>query len=138
MAVETLCIRLALSLQKDLPVKIADFVSSMVPESHRAKIKMAGSTIATFHHLKLDLELREPNESMKQLGKDAIMHGLVQVSQMAMGMGGQLGFIEVAKNGGVKTTAMLCLTPILSFEISLLAPTTLETLETVSAMPPPS
>ncbi len=128
-ALEALCIRLTLSLNKDLPIKIADCICQLIPGPQQDQIKLIGSSIATFHHIRLEMELREPNEAMKQIAKDQIMMGLMSASQMVLGMAQQFGFADVIKNGGSKTTAMLVLSPILSFEFSILAPTALETLE---------
>ncbi len=132
LAVETLCVKLVLSLQKDLPIKIADFVSQMAPESEKPHVALAGRAFAAFHHFKLEMDLKEPTEAMKQIAKNEAAMGLMSVAQMAVGMASQFGCMDVVKNGGSQTTATLCLTPILSFEFTLFAPTVVETLEKLS------
>lgn len=133
-ALQGLCVKLTLSLQKDLPIKIADFVCQMAPESHRPQIQLVGNSVATFHHIRLEMELREPSEAMKQIAKNEIMMGMMSVAQMAMGMMMNFGFQDVVKNGGSETKAMLCLSPMLSFELNILAPTAYETLEKIVPM----
>eukprot|EP01022_Parablepharisma_sp_SALTPOND_P018736 TRINITY_DN3103_c0_g1_i1.p9 TRINITY_DN3103_c0_g1~~TRINITY_DN3103_c0_g1_i1.p9 ORF type:complete len:316 (+),score=58.93 TRINITY_DN3103_c0_g1_i1:10033-10980(+) len=126
---QSLHMKLALSLNKELPVKIAEFVSSMAPESEKSKVMFAGRMASAFHHFNIEVELKDAKESAKQAYKNEIMMGMMGVSQMLFGMGEQFGFIEAAKNGGSQTTVMLCLSPILSFEFGLYAPTALEALE---------
>jgi len=129
-ALQALCIKLTLNLNHELPIKVADFICTMgPPESEAKKIKFVGHSVATFHHLKLEIELREPNEAMKQVLKNEVLGGIMGLSQMVYGMGTQFGVVDLLKNGGTKTTAWLCLSPILSFEFGVFAPTAVETIE---------
>lgn len=132
-AMSAALIKLTLSLHKDLPVKIADFIQTMAPEHEKPKVQMVGQVASSFHHFKLEIELREPTEMMKQAYKNEILSALIGMSQMALSMAEQFGFTEAIKNGGSKTTAMLCLTPMLSFEVNVFAPTTVEAMEKAAA-----
>ena len=128
-ALEAMCIKFTLSMNKLMPIKVAEFISTMAPGPAQAQVMLAGHAVAAFHHLKLEIELREPNEDMKQVLKNHILMGIIGGSQMLYGMGEQYGFMEVAKNGGAQTTAMLCLSPILSFEFTIFAPTAVQAIE---------
>lgn len=125
----SLCLKLIVSAQKQLPIKIGEFVASISPEDHKEQIKFVSQAIATFHHLRFEMELREPGEALKQAFKAQIYGTLVGVAQMALGMGEQFGVMEIFKNGGVKTTATVCVNPFVSFEFTLLAPTAIESIE---------
>jgi hypothetical protein len=127
-ALEGLCLQLTLAIQKDMPIKIADFICTMAPPQAHSQLKLVGQGFATFHHLKLEIVLREPTAEMKGAYKDEMTMGLASMGGMAMMMAEQFGVLEIAKMGGVKTTAALCFSPILSFEFNVLAPTILEAL----------
>jgi hypothetical protein len=125
----SMCLKLKISAQKQTPVKVADFVSTMAKEDAKDKIKFIGEAISQFHHLRLEMELSEPGEALKQAFKAQIYQGLVGMAQMALGMGEQFGVMEIFKNGGVKTTATLCIKPFVSCEFTILAPTAIEGIE---------
>lgn len=131
---EQFCFKATLAIQKDLPIKIGDFIATMAPPHHQSEPKMAGRIVSCFHHLNLDIELREPVEEIKKLFKDEAMMMLPQMAGMGYGMGMQLGVIDVAKMGGQKTTVYLCLTPMLRFEFEIFAPTVIDALETIATM----
>ena len=106
----------------------------MAPESEKSKVMLVGHSVATFDHIRLEIELREPSEAMKEAFKNEMLMGLMGLSQMLMSMGEQFGFMDVVRNGGSQTTATLCLSPILSFELGIYAPTAIEGVEAVGAL----
>lgn len=127
-ALEALCLKLTLDTKKELPIKIAEFFKSLTGSTDPS-IDMVGNAVAAFHHLKLDVELRKPTEFLKSAFKDPIAGALMEIASRLYGMGTDMGFIDIVKQGGVKTVAYLCLAPILSFEFTLLAPTAVESIE---------
>ena len=127
-ALEAICIKLTLAVQKDLPIKIAEFVATLAPPMAQDQIKLVGQAFATFDHLKLDVVLRDPTEAMKGAYKDEMTMGIAQMGGMALMMATQLGVMDIAKTGGVRTIATLCFSPLLSFSFRVLAPTAVETL----------
>lgn len=122
-------IKLSLAAHKDLPLKLTEFAANMVPEYEKKSVLMAGKMATAFNHLKLDIELREPTEAVKEAYKSEMIMGLMSAAQFACGMAEQFGFMEVAKTGGAQTVAMLCLSPIVSVQFTLYAPTAIEALE---------
>lgn len=126
---QAMCFKLKISTQKHLPAKILNFVAEMGPESQKEKFKMLGEGLSSFNHLRLEMELSEPSQTMKDQFKNEILQGLVMGAQMVVGMATQFELMEIAKQGGVKTKATLCLSPMISIELSIEAPTAIETLE---------
>lgn len=126
---QAFCMRFSLSVHKDLPTKIFDFISTIAPPYEKDQIALVGKIISTFHHLKLDVDLREPTEDMKALFKEESMGMIAQLAMMAFGMAEQMGMSEILQNGGKKTTAVLCFAPFLKFEFNVFAPTALDGLQ---------
>ena len=128
-ALSGLCIKLELMLHKDLPQKLFEFGSNFVSGSEKEEVARIGVFASAFKHLKLDFLLNKPNEDLKELHKNEMLMGIMFGSQMLYGMAEQFGFMEVLNNGGSKTTAILCLSPMISMEFSLYAPTAIEALQ---------
>jgi len=122
-------IKLSLMLHKELPIKITEFMSNVVPEYEKQSLKFAGKIISGFRHLKMNFELRTPTEDAKELYKNEMIAGIMSAAQFICGMAEQFGFLDVAKNGGSQTVAMMCLSPILSSEYIVYAPTAVEGLQ---------
>jgi hypothetical protein len=122
-------IKLSLLAHKELPIKITDFISNLVPEYEKQEVKMTGRLISAFHHLKLNIELRNPDEGAKEAYKNEMIEGIMSMAQFVCGIAEQFGFLEVAKSGGSQTVAMICLSPLFSAEFTLYAPTAIEALE---------
>lgn len=122
-------IKLSLALHKDLAMKVTDFIANMVPEYEKNDVKLAGRIISSFRHLKLNIELRSPDEGTKGAYKNEMITGIMAMAQFVCGMTEQFGFLDPARNGGAQTTAIFCVSPILSAEFNLYAPTAIEALE---------
>lgn len=122
-------IKLSLALHKDLAIKLTDFACNTVPEYEKQEVKMSGRLISSFRHLKLNIELRNPDENTKGAYKNEMIGGIMGMAQFVCGLTEQFGFLDVAKNGGAQTVARLCVSPILSAEFNLYAPTAIEALE---------
>lgn len=122
-------VRLALTLHRSLPERIAEFVSNLVPEYEKREVQLTGKVVSAFHHLKLNVELRNPDETTKEVYKNEMVAGIMKVAQFLCGMAEQFGFMDVAKSGGSQTVAMACLSPILSAEFTVYAPTAVEALQ---------
>ena len=129
---DAMSIKLVLSLNKEFPVKMAEFLASLAPEHEKERVKMMGHFISSFHHLRLEVELQDPSQTVKEAYKNELMMGLMGLSQMAYQMGEQFGVIEAMKKGGSKTNIMLCLNPVLSFEVDFMMPTAVDTLEKIA------
>jgi len=127
-------LKITLSVQKALPIKIAEFISNMCPPSEKEKVLMAGHFASAFHHFKFEVELAEPTGEAKNSFKEEMSGMIAGVAQMAIGMAQQFGLLEAVKAGGAKTTAMLCLTPFLSLQFDINAPTAISALEKASGM----
>jgi hypothetical protein len=129
-ALQAVFMQLKLSMNKELPVKIANFFAELIPsENEKKQMKLVAQGFASFHHLKLEIELDEPAEEVKNAYKNEITMMLSGVAQSLLMMAEQFGVLQLAKQGSGLTKAYLCLSPILSFELTVNAPTTIEALE---------
>jgi len=122
-------IKLSLMLHKELPIKITEFASNIVSEHEKQEVRLTGKIISGFRHLKMNFELRSPSEGAKELYKNEMIGGIMSIAQFICGMAEQFGFLDVAKNGGSQTVAMICLSPIISAEFIVYAPTAIEGLQ---------
>lgn len=139
-ALSALSIQFKLSTQKEFPVKLCNFIAGMAPsEEEKGKIKLFGDFLGAFHHVKLEVDIAEPGEALKQAFKNEMLMGLMGMAQMGIMMGTQFGILDVAKQGKGLTKAYLCLSPLVAVEFTLDAPTALEALESLAPpSPPPS
>ncbi len=134
-ALSGFCLNAKLSVSKEMPLKVVDFIMSKehIDESEGMRLKLTARVLAAFHHLNLEVDLRSPSEQMKLIYKNEIFMAATSLAQMLVSMVGGFGLMEVARRGSADTKLRFCVTPLLSFEINLHAPTAVESLEKLSS-----
>lgn len=126
-------LKFALCTHKDLPKRVTALASEMGAPGDKKTLLTVGEIASSINHITLEVELAESTADAKEAFKNEIMMGTMMGAQMVCGMAEQFGLMDVAKNGGTKTTATLCISPAISLEFSLFAPTAFDTLQSMAA-----
>lgn len=131
-ALESFFLRFSISHSKELLAKFFDYVENLDPSKNPEEAlneKLGYMVMKCFHHLSLDIDLKEPNELCKNAFKaeirDFLKGFLTQMKTLAQ----SLGVLELAKNSGAKTKCYVSLTPCLSLDITIHAPTAVSAVE---------
>lgn len=132
-ALDAFCLKLNCSARKELPIKVSEYVATKVPPHEAEEAKLVGRAIAAFHHLTYNLELSPPKEDVMGEMKEGMVGMMSGLAKMLYGMAEQLGLASILKCGGSRINALFCITPLLSMEGNVFAPTVFETFETLAA-----
>eukprot|EP00826_Nyctotherus_ovalis_P001566 TRINITY_DN10258_c0_g1_i4.p1 TRINITY_DN10258_c0_g1~~TRINITY_DN10258_c0_g1_i4.p1 ORF type:complete len:291 (-),score=90.69 TRINITY_DN10258_c0_g1_i4:240-1112(-) len=116
--------KLSIVTHKDLPSKAAVLLSGMGVEEDT--VKVTNAVLSSLKHVRFEIEIEE-GIPQKEALKNQILKGV----QMIHTTLSPLGLLDVVKSMEEKVTATMCISPVISLDVSLFTPTLAETLNLV-------